>query len=1028
MKKENKPRKKMKASTLAAILLPISAVTLAAAIAVPILSNTYEGTLDTVFGSGKLTTIGGDSSKANYYNKEKNADATAKSVEHTKAIAEQGITLLKNDNCLPLSKDETISPLGYNYYHTDSVGGSANWNNSEVKTKSFAESLADTFHINSEIDNITKSIRTEEMKEKPGTEPMKVKAVNNWYRYLWTPVSGAYEGKESSFNNTIGVMVVARRSGEGADLKMDAFSDGTRHTLSLTNGELDCLRVSKTNAKKTILVINSVNAFEITDDIAALCDAIIWMPQEGSGGAEMIGKIMCGEVNPSGRTVDTWSKDFLADPANQNFSFNSGTYATVGNIELMYYNNVTTTDNVTPGTYVEYEEGIYVGYKYYETAYAEALNGNYEGFNYDRQVQYPFGHGLSYTTFNQSFVDKQIEGNKVTLKVKVENTGEKAGRDAVQIYYGAPYTDFDKANKIEKSAKNLIAYDKTEIIEPGKSQELTLTFNVDDMSSYYSNRDNKDGTRGCYYLSKGEYDIYLGKNAHDSYETYTWNNLEDVYYDNKNPRESEKAGQAKLDKDGNPTNEPKKGDKFVAATNLFESSTAFMNQDHVTQFTRADFKGSFPTVPTEVDKTLADEFKKEFDSYKKGNFDPINHPVLGNGQDSKVRNIEPFKVEQKGLDLSSYRGVDYNDPSWNDLIRQISFRNDRDRAQLGKLIGYGAYQSDKLDAIGKFQVQDFDGPMGFSTFGSKKDYSWATYTSQALLAATFNPRLAYEMGYHFGQEGLANDVQGLYAPGLNLHRSQFGGRNAEYVSEDPFVTGIVGMNLISGASDGGIYTFMKHFAMNEQESNRMDMIMTWATEQTIRETYLKPFEIATKYARQNLKYIDPTTGELTSKKIRACNGVMTAFNSIGPVMCSNNWYLLEGALRGEWGFEGMVITDYAPQVSLDAMIRSGNDFYLAATSKSLDALLTDSASITALHRIQDAVKNISYAVVNSGAYNGIAPGAKTTRSIAPWKVWINYFFVSSLYAITAGLIITVGMKFFLEYQDKKKAKQETPNE
>ncbi len=1017
-----KNKKKRKASTLSAILLPISALTLAAAIAVPIVSNKFSGTLDTVFGAGKLTTIGGDSSKAVFYEKQTGAEATAKAVEGTKKVAEEGITLLKNDsNCLPLSNTDVISPIGYNYYHTNGVAGSANWNNTQLKTVTFAESIAEHFTINEEIDKITKNIPTVTRKEKAGTEPMEIQAVNA-KRSLYAPVTGAYAGKEAALKGTIGIMVVSRNASEGADLKRDAFEDGTKHSLTLTAGELDCLRTSKNNAKKTILVVNSVNVFEITDEISALCDAIIWMPTEGSGGAAAVGEILSGEVNPSGRTVDTWTKDFFSDPANKNFGFCSGNYSISGNT-LRQYTNVTTTQN-KPGTFVEYEEGIYVGYKYYETAYEEARNGNYDGFNYTSQVAYPFGYGLSYTTFDQKFIDKEVNGNTVTLKVEVKNTGNAAGKDAVQIYYGAPYTDFDKENGIEKSSKNLIAYDKTDLIQPGEKQEITLNFNVDDRSSYYSGKDNGDGTKGCYYLSAGDYSIYLGKNAHDSYETYTWNNKKDIFYDNTNPRESEKAAQSKLDKDGNPTNEPKKqGSEFKAATNLFESSDSFRKQNFINNFSRKDFKGTFPTIPTDADKTLADEYKNDFDSYKPGNFDPINHPVLGNGKTSKVRNTTPFKVEKKGLDLSSYRGVDYNDESWDELIHQISFRNSEDKAQLGTLLGYGAYQTAALDAIGKFKVDDFDGPYGFSTFGSKKDYTWCSYTSEALLAATFNPRLAYETGYNMGQEGLWNDVQGLYAPGLNIHRSAFGGRNGEYVSEDPFMTGIVGANIISGGSDGGIYRYRKHFALNEQESNRNERLRTWATEQTIRETYLKPFEIATKNAKQKLKYIDSNTGELETKTIRACKGVRTAFNCIGPVMASNNWYLLEGTLRGEWGFEGTVITDYAPQVDRDARIRSGNDLYLAAVNKNLDSLLQDTSSITGLHRILDAVKNIAYTVVNSGAYNGIAPGAKSVRGTAPWRIWINVVLVCSLYAVTLALVTITIVKFVLEGKRRKKTEK-----
>ena len=1001
------------------IFAPISAVTLAIAIMVPIFSDMFKTTLNTMFGEGELKTenIGNVNSK--YYNKIDAGESVKKGVEGNVDVVREGIVLLKNTNdCLPLSKDDTIAPFGLGYYRSGVTGGSSNWNGVQLETKSLSDSMKEVFKINTQIETLTRNAKVMELVAAEGTEPHNANGVNTYKRKLNYLAYSGYEGKDELAKGSIGVMVVSRSTSEGVDNKMDGYADGTRHMLQLTSDEMKTLQFMKKNCKKTILVSTGASVIEINDKTNELCDAIIYMPNPGSGGAEILTEILTGKTNPSGRTVDTWTKDFLAMPTTKNFGFNGGNYSTLGN-DAMVYKNVDRLNSNNKVPFVQYEEGIYLGYRYYETAFKEGV------INYDNEVAFPFGHGLSYTTFTQEFVDKKVENNKVKLSVKVTNTGSVAGKDAVQIYYGAPYTNFDKENGIEKSSKNLVAYDKSELIEPNKSQIINLEFNVEDMASYYYKRDNKDGTKGCYFLEKGDYSIYLGKNSHEEYEAWNYNNKNDIYYDNTNPRQSEKDGQSKLDKEGNPTNEAKNGGDFVAATNMFQSSSDFMNEEGITNLSRKDFKGTFPTTPTDADRTLKDIYKEEFDSYKSFVMDIKEHPVLGNQKGSKARDTRPFKVEQKDIPLSSMRGVDYDDEKWEEFINQISFRSQENKDQIGKLLAYGAYNTGKLDAIGKFSTQEFDGPNGYSTFGLKKDWKWCTYASQTITACTFNPRLAYQRGYNIGQEGLANGVQGLYAPGMNLHRSPFGGRNGEYVSEDPYITGKFSADLMSGCADGGVYMYMKHFALNEQESNRQQMLMTWANEQTIREIYLKPFEIATKQARQKLNYWNTETKSLDYKVIRGCNAVMTAFNCIGPVMCSQNWYLNTGVLRNEWGFEGMVITDYGPSVEMDPMVRSGNDYYLTAFSgikgQSMSDVFKDSSSITALHSIQKAIKNICYTQVNSGTYNEIAPSARSYRSLATWEIWINYVLVISMYTITAGLWSIIAINII---RNKKGQKEE----
>ena len=508
----------------------------------------------------------------------------------------------------------------------------------------------------------------------------------------------------------------------------------------------------------------------------------------------------------------------------------------------------------------------------------------------------------------------------------------------------------------------------------------------------------------------------LGKNSHEEYDSFSFLVPEKQAFEGKSIRKSDREAQSVLDEKGQPVSGKAKNGEYREVSNRFDSSNNY--REKISSLTRKDFSSTYPACPSSKKKTLGEEFRQESDSYKSDVLPVSKHPLLGDTESSKVYDDSPISSKDSGLVLSSFRGVDYNDKRWDTLLDQISFSEKKTLNQIGKLLGYGAYHTAQLDAVNKFSTEDFDGPNGVSTFGKKKKQKWCDYSSETLTACTFNPSLAYERGKAMGKEALSGNVQGLYAPGVNIHRSPFGGRNGEYFSEDPYRSGRMAAGIVSGAADGGVYTYRKHFARNEQDTGRSGRIRNWADEQTRREIYLKPFEICVKKARQHLKYFDTESNQRKEKTVSGCRGVRSAFNCIGPVRCSRNYSLCVDVLRNEWGFQGRVVTDYSPQAERDAVLRSGNDRYRTAFSgvgsQSRNEIYSSSASLTFKNCVRKSVKNICYAIVNSGAYNEIAPLAKTYRKISTWQIWINYVLVGGLFALTLSRWIFLLIRYFRE--------------
>ncbi|MCQ2800012.1 MAG: glycoside hydrolase family 3 C-terminal domain-containing protein [Bacilli bacterium] len=998
-------KKHMKNGKFRAITLPISGVCLAVAIALPILGDMFSTSIDTTMGLGALhvqEVKGSENWDTKYIDKKYQSKEESRNAANkiSKQITDEGCVLLKNEGTLPLAKGSELVVFGDGFRAPAYGGkGSGGIDTSKEYVYTPEKALKKHFTLNNAIATITKTnAKIVDVQEAAGTSAAIQGAggmFENDFGLKGVPVA-EYDGVKTQISGKTAIIFIARGGGESFDIKRDGYADGTRHNLTLSANEKATIRYLKDNgASKIVAILDASNVFEAGElqsgEYAA--DAILSVGGPGAAGFESMADILAGDVNPSGRTVDIYAKDLLKTPALTNFGAFEYT-----NAEFEWQGSQ------HKGTFVHYEEGIYVGYKYYETAAAMGK------ITYENEVVYPFGYGLSYTSFSQEFLSFEVVGSLAKATVKVTNTGTKAGKEVVQMYYAAPYTAGDKAEKVEKATKNLVEFAKTKVLAPGADETITLEWNIEDMASYNYMRSNGDGTKGCYQLASGDYTIYLGKDSHSEWAHKSWSNPSTINYDNSNPRQSEKDGQSILDKEGHPTGVPEKSAidsraSFVAATNQFQELSDFMNESGMTLLTR-DAMDALPTAPTGSDFTLAAKYLANWNKTARGKYDYATNPETGNVVGSLVYSEKMPEHKDNGLTLSVLRGKGYYDRLWDDLLDQIDFSDSKVQEQLRDLLYYGAYNSGNLDCVGKPKVNDFDGPQGISSFMAQ-GLDACAYCSEVTVASTWNVELAHKYGEAIGQEGLTNDVVGWYGPAMNTHRTPFSGRNFEYYSEDGLLAGKMAAAAVSGAADQGFYAFMKHFALNDQETNRMDGLCTWATEQAVREIYLKPFEIVAKEARGKVYFTSDDQGTKDYKVMRGSTAVMSSFNNIGTTMASGHAGLLTKVLRDEWGFQGEVITDFGPYVDHDLMIRAGNDYLLNANwggaKETFQAVFKDTTSATARQTIRRSVKNMCYTAVNSAAFNGVAPGAKTYRDIAPWRILLTS--VTALFGVAGiGLV------------------------
>ena len=943
----------------------------------------YGSLIDSVLGGKKAITAPRDRTDPNYKTKQQAYDAGN---EVTQEICNEGMILLKNENnALPLKKGAKVSVFGKNstnYTRTlddgtkETVGivtgGSGSAAPSDAERKTIYEALeAAGFSYNTKLkDFYASNASGNGRSSNPKMENKGVATLSTGE----TPISSYTDEIKNSYNDygDAAIVVFSRIAGENWDLPRKAADDENRHYLQLDNNERDLLRHIAQSGKfeHIIVLLNGSNYIDLgflyertnpTDynDFGKNIDAVINIGSVGGFGIMSLGKILNGDVNPSGHTVDLVYTNYQNDPTWQNFG---GNFENNGD---NYRNgDKMGTDGKPVGSayfLVEYEENIYMGYRYYET------RGKDDEAWYNANVVYPFGYGLSYTTFSEELLNKSAleaanlkKGETFDVSVKVKNTGSKAGKDVVQLYVQAPYT----ANGIEKAHKVLVGFAKTKLLEPNEEDTVKITVDPYDFASFDSQDKNTNNFKG-WELEKGDYVFHAATNSHTDFDTFT----------------------KKLNADEKYEKDPDTGYEVKP---LFNEVTEHMNPKE--SLSRNNFEGTFPKVITDAERTVHAAF---FDKLK--SYETTNDEVY----DKVPKMNAPVTVE-----FTELIGLEYNDPLWNKFLDQMTFD------EMLNLFNEGCYKTLDIERLGVPATLSSDGPTGLvcflnnmSPFGDALVYGTAYYQSECLLAQTYNIELAEKQGHAIGDEGICGNERdpknqvpypGWYAPGVNLHRSPFSGRNTEYYSEDPFLTGTFAAQVIKSVQEKGVYANVKHFALNDQETHRSaNGISTWCDEQAMRELYLKAFEKAVKDGKSH--------------------GLMTSFNRIGTEWAGGSYRLCTTILRKEWGFQGSVICDYHTDAYMDSkqMLYAGGDLNLCSTNsimlkkgdKSKQVSPSNAKDVEMLRR--SAHGNL-YAIVNSNAMGVEILGYKP----AVWRVVVNVITIAlpCALAVWGGLVIFFALR------------------
>ena len=739
-------------------------------------------------------------------------ETNAETAEVAEEIMEDGIVLLKNEKLLPLNETKKLNIFGWESINPAYGGAGSGGINDLYDIVSLNQGLENAgFSINQDLvdfynnygaDNPEMSIQKQSWTlPEPPADTYSDELIENAKEY-----------------SDVAVVVLSRKAGEGHnDIPMDVskvaydnnsdeyddFPEG-EHYLQLSQTEKDMVDMVCDNFDDVIVIYNGANQFELgfTDDYPQI-KSVVWCPGTGNVGFNALGKVFSGEVNPSGKTPDTFIYDMTTAPW-----WNNGEKIEYTNLADMAVEGMNAgTPQVYAPAFTNYVEGIYVGYKYYETAAQEGF------IDYDKTVQYPFGYGLSYTEFEQKMGDLEEKDGQISVDVEVTNTGDVAGKDVVEVYYNPPYTN----GGIEKSSANLIEFAKTDLLQPGDSQTVTVTFDVEDMASYDEN------AAEAYVLEKGDYVISINSDSHTVLDQKTYTVDDTVVY----------AGENKRASDDN------------AATNVFEEA-----KGDATYLSRADHFANYEeATAAPASAELGEPYVSEY--HLNSNFDKTTYL---NDDD-----VMPTTGADNGLTLADMRDADYDDPRWEELLDQLTVD------EMANMIAMAGYQTAAIDSVGKVATLDFDGPAAinnnFTGVGS------IGFPIEVVIASTWNKDLAQTWGECMGKISQEMGAEGWYAPGMNTHRTAFGARNYEYFSEDGVLAGNMGAKAVEGARKYGVYSYIKHFALYEGNAK---MVSVWSNEQAIREIYLKPFEISVKQGGANAVMVswsflgDKWTGECSN--------------------------------------------------------------------------------------------------------------------------------------------------------------------
>lgn len=890
--------------------------------------------------------------------------------ELIKETGEEGMVLVKNEGMLPLNTDSNVNVFGW--ASTNPIyGGTGAGAADNSKSVDIITSLTDAgFNVNQSLIDMY-------------TEYSPTRGEGGVFYTDWSlpePTIDHYTDdlmKEAKDFSDTSIIVLSRSGGEGQDvpLNMKAVIDGTYDTrdavangndlynyfacnydnngdyddfdegesyLELSNTEEAMIEKVCSEFDNVVVVINANNTMELgwVDQYESI-GSVILVPGTGSTGMAALGEILNGSINPSGKTVDTYVYDLQNTPTYNNYG--NFPFSNVEDLKA----ELTEADEAYEGglPFVNYVEDIYVGYKFYETAAQENL------INYEEWVQYPFGYGLSYTSFSQEMQNFTDNGDTVSLDVAVTNTGDVAGKEVVQLYYTPPYTN----GGIEKASVNLIDFGKTEILEPGASEVISFEIAKEDMAAYDSREIKVEN--GGYILEEGDYTLSIRSDSHTVLDEETFHVDADMSYGTDGRMSDENTAVNQFQ------------DYSAGRVTYLSRADGFANYEAATSAPSGDMY----VMSEETKAFVAEKSVAHYDSMKYDNPD----------------DMMPVTEADNGITVADLTGKEYDDPLWEDLLDQLSVED------MINMVNLGGFQTVAVDSIGKVGTLDSDGTSGLNDWYIGV-YGTA-YPVQLLIAQTWNKDLAYRIGEGVGAEYADCRIFGAYAPAMNIHRSAFTGRNFEYYSKDSVLSGHMASNTVNGMATKGVYAYLKHFALNEQETNRCSLLLTYSDEQAIREIYLKPFEICVK--------------NFNGKSL----AVMSSFNFIGDRWSGANANLLNHVLRDEWGFRGMVLTDwngsYGYQNTDDA-VRNGNDAMLGFFAAESNQITNTSATMVCAMR--QACKNILYTISNSGNYTIEDPNAGKMPNMTKLFIGID----AAVAVVSIGIMALVLVRYF---KKRKKA-------
>ena len=979
------------------ILTAISAILLVAVIVGSSIAFRYTTTINVALDTSTFKIIKGDSDEDTEYFKSdfgSEEERVAYEEELCATIEAEGAALLKNENqALPLSSGAKVSLFGFGSANL-MYGGTGS---GAVDTKS-APTLKDALNdngveINSALWDFYSSKETAEKWGRKTPEAISdTLEANTQYAVNEAPWEEVKKAGESSFQEygDAAIVVISRSGGEGADLPSGengtdadyiSGSEGNGNYLELSKEELDLLAGVKGLKdqgvfKKVVVLLNSSNAIELDFLNPAICgadygiDSCMWIGDVGQTGINGIGKLLVGEISPSGSIVDTFCYDNLTNPAMYNFYSqkypNSEEY------------NLKSTDGMNVfDMYSVYQEGIYLGYRYYETRYEDAVMGraNVGDYQYNKEVAYPFGYGESYTEFayNDFSVEEAEDGFDVS--VTVSNIGNTyTGKKTVQVYFQSPYTEYDQKNGIEKASVELCGFAKTKELAPGESERVTVHIAKEELRAYDSNNAK------TYILDAGDYYFTVADGSHEA----TNNILSAKGYTPETAPNMDAAGDTAMtykwvNKEFDDKTFAKSRATGTEITNLFDEADPNKSTDapgNVTWLSRSDWTGTFPEKPAELtaNETLAKSL--EVTKYKAEDHEMPEMPTMG---------------ADNGLALASLIGADYDDPMWEKLLDQLTFE------EMVDTITLGFHNTAACPSIGKAATKDENGPQGLTAAltGGK---SAMCYTSEDVMAATFNVELMKDVGRCIGEDCLGMGYSGIYGPGVNMHRTPYSGRNFEYYSEDPFVSGTICAAEVQGIQSKGVYVYLKHVALNDSESSRCG-VNTWVNEQTAREIYL---EVADKAVVDGGAWC-----------------TMSGFNRWGTTWCGAYEALQTDYLRGELGMRGMSITDYSGSSEYmdlcDGLI-AGSDIWDSPDPTIHTTLAKDYENDPLIvTEMRESMHKILYTVVNSNAMNGLSE-ADRLETVVPWWQMALYTLIG-LFAVST-VASTVMLVRAIKYKKK----------